>query len=384
MKNIFYLHASAELYGSDKVLLNLVTGLDKKQFRPIVILPEAGPLLDTLKASGIIVEVVAYPILRRKYFNPKGIFNYVRHYTASVTALAKLAKKYEADLIHVNTLAVLEGILLKRRIHKPLVWHVHEIIEQPKFLWRLTAFLSARYADKIIAVSQAVKDNLTKAGYSKTGQIAVVYNGILIPDLRQKSDFRSSLQIPEDAFVFGHIGRINAWKGQMDFLQAAAVLMPKFPKMQIIFSGSAFRGEAWREAELKKAINQFPFRDKIHYLGFQQNVAKVYRTIDAFVSTSNRREAFSLVAAEAMSWSKPVIAYDVSGPKEIIDDQNAGILVPLGNIAAVSAAMMGLIEDRLSAEKMGKAARKRIADNFGIETFCQKISDIYMDVLANE
>ena len=76
MQKILYLHAGAEMYGADKVLLELIKGLDKDLFEAHVILPNDGVLVSALEAVGAKVSVLAYPILRRKYFNPKGIFEY--------------------------------------------------------------------------------------------------------------------------------------------------------------------------------------------------------------------------------------------------------------------------------------------------------------------
>ena len=73
MINILYLHAGAEMYGADKVMLDLIRNLDKDEFSVHVILPCNGVLVDTMKEEGISVEVIPYPIMRRKYFNPKGI-----------------------------------------------------------------------------------------------------------------------------------------------------------------------------------------------------------------------------------------------------------------------------------------------------------------------
>ena len=69
MKNILYLHAGAEMYGADKILLELVCGLNKNLFHPIVVLPEHGILEKKLKENKIETYVIPYPILRRKYFN---------------------------------------------------------------------------------------------------------------------------------------------------------------------------------------------------------------------------------------------------------------------------------------------------------------------------
>ena len=80
MKRILYLHAGAEMYGADKVLLELIKGLDSKEFEAHVILPNDGVLVEALRQVGAQVSVLDYPILRRKYFNPKGIADYIRSY----------------------------------------------------------------------------------------------------------------------------------------------------------------------------------------------------------------------------------------------------------------------------------------------------------------
>lgn len=111
MKTILYLHAGAEMYGADKILLQLVTGLDKERFRPIVVLPNDGVLREKLLANEVETYVVPYPILRRKYFTPKGIFSYVSHYKKACKNIINLLheNKIKIDIIHVNTMAVYNG-----------------------------------------------------------------------------------------------------------------------------------------------------------------------------------------------------------------------------------------------------------------------------------
>ena len=111
MKNILYLHAGAEMYGADKILLELVSGLDSKKFHPIVVLPEHGILEKKLKEKNIETYVVPYPILRRKYFNIRGIWQYINSYYSSSRKIEKLIKKKNINLIHVNTSAVLLSLI---------------------------------------------------------------------------------------------------------------------------------------------------------------------------------------------------------------------------------------------------------------------------------
>ena len=100
MQKILYLHAGAEMYGADKVLLELIKGLDKDAFEVHVILPNDGVLVDALGKVGAKVKVIDYPILRRKYFNPKGILEYFGSYNRYSKQIAKYAK--DLSLIHIS------------------------------------------------------------------------------------------------------------------------------------------------------------------------------------------------------------------------------------------------------------------------------------------
>ena len=95
MKNILFIHQSAELDGSDKTLLLLLKNLDKSKYKPIVILPFDGPLKDALETEKI--EVVIAPVLKlyRKMFTPKNIFKFVKEYYQGIKTLDVLNKEYK-------------------------------------------------------------------------------------------------------------------------------------------------------------------------------------------------------------------------------------------------------------------------------------------------
>ena len=132
MKNILYLHAGAELYGADIVLLELLKNINKNKYNPYVVLPCNGPLVNKLRENNINVEVIEYPILRRKYFNPIGMVNYIKDYIKYSNRLKNICKREKIDFIHTNTTAVLEGVYLKKKLSIPHIWHIHEIIVKPK------------------------------------------------------------------------------------------------------------------------------------------------------------------------------------------------------------------------------------------------------------
>lgn len=249
MKNILYIHAGAELYGADIVLLNLIKGINKEKFTPYVILPTDGPLVQKMKDNNINVEVVPYPILRRQYFNIKGILNYVKEYFKYSKALAQKVRKYNIDIVHVNTIAVLEGIYLKRKNKIKLVWHIHEILKKPKIIAKFLAKIVAQKADEVVVVSNAVKENLETQAKFKNN-INIIYNGVdnAIFNSDNEVDYlKKDFKIPSDAIVVGMIGRINSWKGQKDFIDASINLLAKYPNLYIMVVGGVFEGQEWRK-----------------------------------------------------------------------------------------------------------------------------------------
>lgn len=248
MQKILYLHAGAEMYGADKVLLELIKGLDKDAFEAHVILPNDGVLVSALEKVGAKVKVIDYPILRRKYFNPKGILEYFGSYNRYSKQIAKYAKDNGITLIHNNTTAVLEGIYLKRKLKLPLIWHVHEIIVKPKAISDFINFLMGRYADTIVTVSNAVANHVKQSRFVKNDQVQVIYNGVdnAVYHEMDASAVRDQFCIAQDALVIGMVGRVNAWKGQGDFLEAVTPILKANPKAVAFLAGSAFEGEEGR------------------------------------------------------------------------------------------------------------------------------------------
>ena len=134
MKNILFIHQSAELYGSDRTLLLLLKHLDKTKFESVVIVPFDGPLKVELERENI--KVVVAPVLKlyRKMFTPKNLLKFFRDIRKSVSILDNLNEQYNFDSIYSNTLAVLLGMIYAKKRKIKHIWHVHEIIVHPKVI----------------------------------------------------------------------------------------------------------------------------------------------------------------------------------------------------------------------------------------------------------
>ena len=379
MKRILYLHAGAEMYGADKVLLELIKGLDSKEFEAHVILPNDGVLVEALRQVGAKVSVLDYPILRRKYFNPKGIADYIRSYNFYAKQIALYAREHSIDMVHNNTAAVLEGIYLKRKLKLPLIWHVHEIIVKPKAISDFINMLMGRYADKIVTVSQAVANHIKQSPFIKDSQVEVIYNGVdnAVYYPMDASSIREKFDIAQDALVIGMIGRVNAIKGQNDFIEAVEPLLEKNEQAVAFLAGGVFPGEEWRLEELDKRIASSSVVSQIHRIDYYDKTSELYNMFDIFVLPSIKPDSLPTVVLEAMACSKPVVGYNNGGIAEMVVDDKSGCLVKPNRPQELSNAISLLLDSSEKREKFGRVGYQRQKELFSLESYIKNFSELY-------
>ena len=379
MQKILYLHAGAEMYGADKVLLELIKGLDKDLFEAHVILPNDGVLVSALEAVGAKVSVLDYPILRRKYFNPKGIFEYFRSYNHFSKEIARYAQDNGISLLHNNTTAVLEGIYVKRKLKLPLIWHVHEIIVKPKAISDFINLLMGRYADKIVTVSQAVASHVKQSRFVKEDQVRVIYNGVdnAVYYPMQAGSVREKFGIQQDSLVIGMIGRVNAWKGQGDFLEAVTPILKMNPQAVAFLAGSAFEGEEWRVEELEAKIAASPVASQIKRIDYYSQTTELYNMFDIFVLPSTNPDPLPTVVLEAMACGKPVVGYRHGGVCEMVEEGENGLLSIPNQPAELSKAIQELANNTEKRAQFGEASVQRQKELFSLQSYIRNFSELY-------
>lgn len=386
MINLLYLHAGAEMYGADKVMFDLIRNLDKNKFKPYVVLPTYGVLVDALRGEGVDVTVVPYPIMRRKYFNPKGILQYGSGLLKYGKQLTKFAKDKHINVIHTNTSAVLEGCRISRSCHIPHLWEIHEIIVSPKVMYKVTSKLIAKYATLTVTVSKAVRDHLYKSGYFKPNSIKVIYNGVDANRFKPNNDssyLRKEWNIPRNALVVGMIGRVNRWKGQEDFLNAANILLEKHKNLYVAFVGSAFEGEEWREKELKDEIAKSPNKNRIIDSGYRKDVEVVHSLFDIFVLPSTNPDPLPTVVLEAMASGKPVVGYKHGGICEMVKDGYNGLLADVNKPIDLAEKIDVILSNNELRKTMGERSRQRLLEKFSYDSYVKNFSETYEELVRN-
>lgn len=164
---------------------------------------------------------------------------------------------------------------------------------------------------------------------------------------------------PGDVPTVLFVGRLEARKGIDTFLDAAASVVVDVPTVEFVVAGDDRAEDGSTQAE-RWARRAIPGGDRVRFVGEvgDDELADHFASA-AVVVMPSRYESFGLVAVEAMMHGRPVVAGDVGGLRELIDDGETGLLVPVGDAVALASAVSSLIDDRTAADRIGRAARAR-------------------------
>ncbi len=388
MINILFIHQSAELYGSDKTLLFLLKYLDKSKFNPIVILPSKGPLVAELEKLHVVVFIAPVLKLHRKMFTPKNIFLFFKEIRNAFAILDELNAKYRFDIIYSNTLAVLLGILYAKKRNIKHLWHIHEIIEKPKFLRKCFGLLMALKANTKIVYNSIATQNFWDTNAKIKNKSVKIWNGLettseFLTDT-QKKDLRKNLFHAENEIIIALIGRINQWKGHYLLLNAFRKILDTHQDVKLLFVGSPPPNQTILQQQLQSEIKKFQLEDKVTIIPFQEQIGAVWQTIDIAVVPSIEPEPFGLVAVEAMLAKKPVVAANHGGLTEIVVHEETGYLFVPSDEKSLTAALLKLINDREKSILLGEKGYKRAIEEFSVQKYAQNFEKLFLMLSNND
>jgi glycosyltransferase involved in cell wall biosynthesis len=303
---------------------------------------------------------------------------------ASARALSQFVKEHEIEIVHAHMARdyPLGSYATRRNSATRLVITRHVLFP----LSRLHAMTMSHLA-RLIAVSEAVARGLRAQGLVSPDRITVVPNGVNIQrfDTALAKFDRAAIcrqwKLPEAGLLVGTVGEINALKGHEDFLHTAAIVVRRLPNAEFLIAGVDTSATGEHRAALVELIDKLGLASQVHLFGWLDDVVSFYGTLDVFVSAS-RTESFGLAIAEAMACGTAVVATATEGAKEIVDDQKTGLLVPVGGIEAMAAAVIGFLENRDQRLQIGAQAQLAVRERFNLERMVDATEAIYRESLA--
>ena len=183
MRHLLVVHQGAEMYGSDRSLLEVLSGLDRTAWRCTVCVPESGPLVSEFTRLGFVVHVLPLVKIERKLFTPAGLFRLPAQVLAALRGLDRITHGSAADVVYSNTLAVWAGALWARRRGVPHVWHVREIIRYPTWVARAMRGAAQSLAQRLICNSLKTQAWLDER--QATDKLTVRLSGMVLMQARR-------------------------------------------------------------------------------------------------------------------------------------------------------------------------------------------------------
>lgn len=363
MKKLAIFHPSTELYGADRIMINAAQCM--KKYNTTIYLPKQGEIVEYIKEKlpEAKIKIIPYmPVIQRSMLSVKGLYLATKNYLKYTRFVKKELANSKIDLIYVNTLACSLCLPALRKLNCRVITHVHEIIEKPKIVAKTTARVANRYSSKVICVSEAVYDGLTKHLNSSTSKIVIIRNGI--------SSLKTISRIPNNKIQFYLFGRIKPEKGQWYLIEALSQVDPNLLKRaHFNLVGGTVEGKEHLIHEIQNLLTKKELSNYVSIKGFTKNISPYISQADVCLIPSQMKDPFPTTVLEAMSIGKTIIATDTGGAKEAIIDGKSGIIIPKDSPKLFANAIESAIVNRELSIEMGKLALKRFENNFTIEHF---------------
>lgn len=364
---VLYLINHAGGGGSEQYVLTLIDKLSKQGVECCFAYNEFGLLAERLAQKNICTF----------QFKMKNLFD-----IKAAKTLARICKKNNIDVIHAqypreNYIALLSKLFYRKT---KVVFTNHIILEDVGFVRKVLNKMITRFNDSIICVCNHGKKLLSHNGYPHK-KIQVIYNGVDTGNIKEPDiDLRQTLGIDPNAFVICTAARFTHEKG-IDFLIDSAKELEGMTSNKVAF---LIAGDGELFPQIKRRIKDKNLESKVHLLGYRSDLYNVYAASDLFVCPS-RTEALSFALLEAMSYGLPLVATDVGGNSDVINENsNCGLLVTPGNTLALSSAIMQLYEDKPLYENYKQGALACVKDKFSLDITARKTLDIYKNITTQQ
>lgn len=331
-RSVLVVHPGAELFGSDRMLLESVQGLIEHDYRVIVALPSRGPLIPLLTDMGARIEIIPMFVLRKKLLAPQRwpllLFSAVRGAIAGWRMLGR----WRPAAVYVSTIIIPQWPLLARLRGIRSVSHVHEAERSGNRWMNRALYLPHLASQRILVNSRFSQETIRWALPALANRSEVVYNGVAAPS--RPAPPREPLEGPLRLL---YMGRLSPRKGVDLVLEAAELLRNRRRQVKVTLLGTPFEGYEWYQDQLQEQAADGDL--EVDFAGFHHEVWPFLAEADVLLVPSRADESFGNTAVEGILAQRPVIASNSSGLREAAGDYLTTRLVPPDDAPAIANAL---------------------------------------------
>jgi glycosyltransferase involved in cell wall biosynthesis len=351
--------------GAGEYVLRLAGGLTKKGHK-VVIGTGPGPW-----ASSAIAVAKYYDHLD---FSPRLTWGRLRipnlpGMVISTFRLAQIIRRENIDIINSHhRFAALIGNIVAKCLGVPLLNTMHEFMGDYKFMTNLS------FGQFVIVPSAIVKDQVIEKYVIPAEIVQVVPFGVKAPPPltdESRQNLIADIGLDDQHPIIGCVARLEKVKGQVYLLKAISLLRAVHPKAQFVFVGGGQDLD-----ELRTLSSELNIQEMVHFLGHRQDVSDLMAIFDIKILPSVS-EMLPIVLLEALVQGTPVVASEVGGIPEIVQDKFNGLLVPPRDVPALTDAILKLLDDPELVVVYGKAGKRTIEQKFSHQQFVDQTEQLF-------
>lgn len=376
MGKIKVLHITQATIGGTLEYLKLFfTHINKDEYEVYLACPSYGPMKKEIEDIGVKV----YPLEMTREISLKDDLN-------SFMDMKKLIKKVNPDIVHLHSSkAGVLGKIASYLNNIPCIYNAHgwsfsmNVSYKKKKVYSLIEKYTSLFCDKIVNISDYEHNLAKQYNIASDKKMITIHNGIDIEKYDKsnysRKDTLEELGIPQECFIVGMVARISEQKDPIKFIEIAKIVCSEIEDAYFVLVGD---GEL--RNQVNKLIMKYDLNDRVKITGWVNDVNKYISVFDIGILTS-RWEGFGLVLTEYMAAKKPIIASNVGGIPELIEDDYNGILVDINDTSKFVKSIIALKDNDTLKNKYVDNSSCILDDKFNIKNVVEKHNKLYRELL---
>lgn len=339
-QKIVIAHPSADLYGSDRMMLETLEGLVSSGAVVTVVVPMDGPLLPHIRAKGAVPVVVETLVLRKNLLSIRGALSILVQSVRSIGAITAFVARNRPDIVYVSTVSMPWWPIIARLAGRRVLVHIHEAEGHVRPVIRHLLVLPLLFASEVIANSRYTIHVLGQSLPRKASRALLVYNGVAGP---------SSVELPREEIAgpirLVYFGRISHRKGVDVAIDAVAELRRRGRVVTLDIVGAVFAGNEDYARGLMDTIRQEGLEDCVRLHGFTEDIWGAVEEADIVLVPARLDESFGNTVIEAMLAARPAVVSAMPGLLEAGAPYESVHSVEPDDVGRLASAVETIVDD---------------------------------------